>query len=107
MDCGVQCVVTHGTLGMPQLCADNSDMKDVSFAAPPLTIKLLIPLTKQCLPNYLRSSKLKSMHSEEMLNNSTHIISLVIMYGYSLTVRRKRCVLIPSYKYTGQLAIAS
>ena len=31
MDCGVQCVVTHGTLGMPQLCADNSDMKDVSL----------------------------------------------------------------------------
>jgi len=25
MECGVQCVVTHGALGMPQLCADNSD----------------------------------------------------------------------------------
>ena len=32
MDCGVQCVVTHGTLGMPQFCADNSDMKDVRFS---------------------------------------------------------------------------
>ena len=32
MDCGVQCVVTHGTLGMPQLCADNSHMKDVRFS---------------------------------------------------------------------------
>ena len=32
MDCGVQCVVTHGTLGMPQLCADNLGMKDVSFS---------------------------------------------------------------------------
>ena len=32
MDCGVQCVVTRGTLGMPQLCADNSDVKDVSFS---------------------------------------------------------------------------
>ena len=30
MDCGVQCVIIHGILEMPQLCADNSDMKDVS-----------------------------------------------------------------------------
>ena len=30
MDCGVQCVIFYGTLGMPQLCADNLDMKEVS-----------------------------------------------------------------------------